>query len=259
MKIALTNDDGIQSVGIRALCRALLEAGHEVRIIAPMTEQSAVGHSITVHRPLRAQPLEEEHFRGFGIYGTPTDCVKLGIGELLPAKPDMVISGINAGANVGPDILYSGTVAAATEAAHLGFPALAVSHDSYAPANLEDHARFAVAVMERLPWRDLPARRVLNLNLPDRPVREFLGLALCPQTPAVWRDWYHRREDPRGAPYWWLDGVIPPEKVNPGSDKDLLNRGWATLTPLKFDFTDTATLEKLRELPAFPGAGAKFP
>jgi 5'-nucleotidase len=249
MKIVLTNDDGIQAVGIRALCRALLEAGHEVRVLAPMTEQSAVGHAITVSTPLRVRPLEEENFRGFGIYGTPTDCVKLGIGGLLPEKPDIVVSGINAGANVGPDILYSGTVAAATEAAHLGFPALAVSHDSYAPTELDDHARYAVAVMERLPWRDLPPRRVLNLNLPNRPVRAFLGLALCPQTPAVWRDWYHRREDPRGVPYWWLDGIIPPEEVDAGSDRGLLTRGWATLTPLKFDFTDAATLEQLRDLP----------
>ena len=259
MKIALTNDDGIQAVGIRAMCRALLEAGHEVRIIAPMTEQSAVGHSITVSRPLRVQHLKEDGFRGFGIYGTPTDCVKLGIGELLSARQDIVVSGINAGANVGPDILYSGTVAAATEAAHLGFPALAVSHDSFAPKVLDDHARFAVTILERLPWRDLPARRVLNLNLPDRPVRDFLGLALCPQTPAVWRDWYHRREDPRGAPYWWLDGIIPPEKVDPGSDRGLLSRGWATLTPLKFDFTDTATLEKLRDLPFSPDPGRDSP
>lgn len=247
MKIALTNDDGIHAVGLRAIYHALLQAGHEVRVIAPMTEQSAVGHAITISGPLRVKWIEEEQFKGHGIFGTPTDCVKLGLSELLDEAPDIVVSGINAGGNVGPDILYSGTVAAATEAAHLGFPALAVSHDSYRPGDLSGHARYAVSVMERIPWQELPPRRVMNLNLPDRPVAAFAGLSLCPQTSAIWKDWYYKREDPRGRPYWWLDGNIPPEKVVPGSDKGLLSDGWATLTPLKFDFTDTDTLEKLRE------------
>jgi len=192
--------------------------------------------------------IEEDSFSGFGIYGTPTDCVKLGISELLAEKPDIVVSGINAGANVGPDVLYSGTVAAATEAAHLGFPAMAVSYDSFKPEDLTDHANYAVSVMQRIPWGDLPPRRVMNLNLPARPVEEFHGLRLCAQTSAIWKDWYYRHEDPRGNPYWWLDGDIPPDQVVPGSDKGLLTEGWATLTPLKFEFTDTATLEKLRDL-----------
>ena len=248
MRVVLTNDDGIQAVGLRAIYRALLDAGHEVHVFAPMTEQSAVGHAITVHGPLRVKKVSEAGFTGMGIYGTPTDCVKLGVGEFLPGPPDIVVSGINAGANVGPDILYSGTVAAATEGAHLGFPALAVSHDSFKPGDLDEHARYAVGVMERIPWQALPPRRVMNLNLPNRPVAEFRGLSLCPQTSAVWKDWYARREDPRGNPYWWLDGDIPPEKVTPDSDKGLVTEGWATLTPLKFDFTDADTLEKLRGL-----------
>lgn len=246
MRIALTNDDGIQAIGLRAIYHALIEAGHEVHVIAPMTEQSAVGHAITVLNPLRVKKVHEKDFFGYGIYGTPTDCVKLGICELLDIKPEVVVSGINAGGNVGPDVLYSGTVAAATEAAHLGYPALAVSHDSFKPEDLTEHARYAVSIMERIPWKELPPRRVMNLNLPNIPVADFKGLTLCPQTTAIWRDWYFRREDPRGNSYWWLDGNIPPEKVTPGSDKGLLNDGWATLTPLKFDFTDAATLEKLR-------------
>ena len=246
MRIALTNDDGIHAVGLRAIYHALLKAGHQVDVIAPMTEQSAVGHAITIHGPLRVKRVKECDFTGFGIYGTPADCVKLGIGELLPHRPDLVISGINAGANVGPDVLYSGTVAAATEAAHLGFKALAVSYDSFAAGDLSEHAAYAVTIAEKLPWADMPPRRVLSLNLPHVPMNTCKGLALCPQTSAVWRDWYHRREDPRGTPYWWLDGNIPPEKVDAGSDRALLSEGWATLTPLRFDFTDAATLEHLR-------------
>ena len=248
MRVLLTNDDGIHAAGLRAIYKALGEAGHSVRVVAPMSEQSAVGHSITILSPLRVKPVRESEFDGHGVYGTPTDCVKLGIGELMDEAPDIVVSGINAGANVGPDILYSGTVAAATEAAHLGFPALAVSHDSFQPGDLDEHAAYAVAVMERIPWSELPPRRVMNLNLPNRPVAEFQGLSLCRQTSAIWRDWYHKREDPRGRAYWWLDGNIPEDKVTPGSDKGLLSDGWATLTPLKFEFTDQPTLEKLRDL-----------
>ena len=248
MRVALTNDDGIHAIGLRAIYHALLEAGHEVDVVAPMSEQSAVGHSITIHGPLRVKKIVEENFVGYGIYGTPTDCVKLGISELLERQPEIVVSGINAGANVGPDILYSGTVAAATEGAHLGFPALAVSYDSFKASDLAGHARYAVELMDRIPWKELPPRRVMNLNLPARPVEQFQGLRLCHQTSAIWQDWYYRREDPRGNPYWWLDGNIPPDKYSPGSDKGLLTDGWATLTPLKFDFTDTQTLEKMRAL-----------
>lgn len=248
MKVALTNDDGIYAVGLRAIYTALKNAGHDVYVIAPMTEQSAVGHSITILSPLRVKQLTEDDFTGYGIFGTPTDCVKLGISELLDVTPDIVVSGINAGANVGPDILYSGTVAAATEAAHLGFPALAVSYDSFQATDLSGHAAYAVSVMERIPWKELPPRRVMNLNLPNRAVEDFRGLTLCPQTSAIWKDWYYKREDPRGRPYWWLDGDIPPEQVVPGSDKGLLTDGWVTLTPLKFEFTDADTLEKLRDI-----------
>lgn len=247
MNILVTNDDGIHAPGLRFLTRALREKGHEVQVVAPMAEQSAVGHAITILNPLRARSIEETDFSGTGVYGTPADCVKLAIGKVLEQKPDMVISGINAGANVGPDIMYSGTVAAAREAAWLGFPAMAVSYNAFRIAEITEAARFAVAVMERIPWKDIPPRRVMNLNLPARPVSEYKGLALCEQTDAAWRDGYEERQDPRGASYWWLNGEIPSETVRAGSDKALLDAGWATLTPLRFDFTDTACLTRLRE------------
>ncbi len=246
MIIALTNDDGVQAAGLRALYKVLLEQGHAVRVVAPVTEQSAVGHAITIRDPLRIRHFSENGFAGIGVFGTPADCVKLGLSQLLEEKPDLVISGINAGANVGPDIMYSGTVAAAREAASMGFPALAVSYDSFITGDMTEHARFAVALMQRIPWGDVPERRVLNLNLPKGPMSDCKGLRLCPQTSAVWRDWYHKRTDPRGAPYWWLDGTIPPDLVAPGTDRALLTEGWATLTPLRFDFTDVECLEILR-------------
>ncbi len=247
MNVLLTNDDGVQAHGLRAFYTALVEAGHKAHVVAPITEQSAVGHAITVREPLRIKQFSENGFSGTGVSGTPADCVKLGISQLLEEKPDLVVSGINAGANVGPDIMYSGTVAAAREAAFMGFPALAVSYDSFAQVDLTEQARFAVAVMGRIPWQNIPEKRVMNLNLPGRPMSECKGLSLCPQTGAVWHDWYHKRTDPRGAPYWWLDGNIPPELVAPGTDRALLSEGWATLTPLRFDFTDMECLDVLKQ------------
>ncbi|MGX7948256.1 5'/3'-nucleotidase SurE [Oleidesulfovibrio alaskensis] len=247
MFIALTNDDGIQAPGLRAMYKALKEAGHTVQVVAPVTEQSAVGHAVTIALPLRVKIFSENGFQGMGVYGTPTDCVKLGLNALLDKKPDIVVSGINAGANVGPDILYSGTVSAATEAAHMGYPSLAVSYDNFKPDDIAAHARFAVEIMESMPWQSLPPRCVLNLNLPDVPMQQCKGLTLCPQTRAVWKDWYDHRTDPRGNSYWWLNGIIPPETVAEGTDRDMLTRGYATLTPLRFDFTDRETLARLQQ------------
>lgn len=247
MIVALTNDDGIRAHGLRALYKALKDAGHDVRVIAPINEQSAVGHAITVRNPLRAKEYNENGFRGLGISGTPADCIKLGISVLLEEEPDIVLSGINAGANVGPDIMYSGTVAAAREAAAMGYPAMALSFDSFLPADLAEQAAFAVSLMERLPWQEVPEKRVVNVNFPNLPFSESKGLKICPQTSAVWDDWYLEHKDPRGTPYWWLDGHIPAETVAPETDRALLTDGWITLTPLRFDFTDKDTLALLEK------------
>lgn len=247
MIVALTNDDGIRAPGLRSLYTSLIESGHDVRVIAPQTEQSAVGHSITIRNPLRAHRYDKNGFCGFGISGTPADCVKLGISVLLDVKPDIVISGINAGANVGPDIMYSGTVAAAREAAAMGFPAMAFSHDSFGQTDLAEYAAYAVALMERTPWEKVPEKRVINVNFPNVPFGECKGLQICPQTSAVWHDWFVEHKDPRGTPYWWLDGEIPPEMVSPGTDRSYLSEGWMTLTPLRFDFTDAETLAALQK------------
>ena len=247
MHIVLTNDDGIQAPGLRALHRALLKAGHTVSTIAPVTEQSAVGHALTISLPLRVKEIIEPDFQGFGVFGTPVDCIKLGLSQLVKQKPDMVLSGINAGANVGPDILYSGTVAAASEAARQGFPAMAVSYDSFVRRDISAHAEFTAQLLERIPWSRIPRGRALNLNFPDRPVSETKGLALCPQTSANWNDWYVEGHDPRGASHWWLDGVLPAEQVEPKSDRAMLNNGYISLTPLKFEFTDEQTLRALSD------------
>jgi 5'-nucleotidase len=247
MFIMLTNDDGIHAGGLRALYRRLRGAGHEVAVVAPLGEQSSVGHSITVLNPLRVKTITEADFSGFAVSGTPTDCVKLGLSSLLDKKPDLVVSGMNAGGNLGPDVLYSGTVAAATEAAAVNLPSLAVSHCSFQHLDLDNYAGYAVSQIARIPWKMLPERLVLNLNLPACPFTEFKGLRICPQTDVSWDDWYIRRADPRGGIYYWLEGRIPMEKVLPGTDKYETEQGFATLTPLRFDFTDWSALEILTE------------
>ena len=249
MDVLLTNDDGIRALGLRALYRALREAGHTVHVFAPMHQQSGVGHSLTVFEPLRAQEFVEDDFRGLGIYGTPTDCVKLALGNIMKQKPDLVMSGINLGANVGPDILYSGTVGAATEACLEELPSMAVSYNDFRPAgDMLAQARHAVALAGRIRWDAVPKRRVINVNYPACPVEETKGLRVCPQTTAVWKNTYTERKDPRNAPYWWLEGEIPPHTINAGSDKDLLNRGYITITPLRFEFTDEKCMSELQKM-----------
>lgn len=174
--------------------------------------------------------------------------MKLGLTTLLDSPPDLVVSGINAGANVGVDILYSGTVSAATEGALMGLPALALSYDGFSPTDLSSQGDFAASFLEKVEWAGLPKHCVLNLNFPALPMEQVRGLRVCPQTSASYTDWYDVRVDPRGRPYYWLTGVIPPEQVSPGADRALLTEGFMTLTPLRFDFTDHETMAGLSGL-----------
>ena len=246
MDILLTNDDGIRAVGLRALYGALTHAGHRVHVAAPMTEQSAVGHSVTLFSPLRVKEVEEKGFSGLGISGTPADCVKLALSHLLPRRPDVIVSGINAGANVGVDVLYSGTVSAATEGALAGIPAMAVSVDDFHPEELSAQAEYATRLLNEEFWGAFPRHCVLNLNFPAGRLDQAKGLKVCRQTGSTYRDWYDERKDPRGNPYFWLCGVIPEENVAPDTDRGCLSDGYITVTPLPFDLTHAAYLETLR-------------
>jgi 5'-nucleotidase len=246
--ILLTNDDGIYALGLRAMYRALLRAGHRVQVVAPLTEQSAVGHAITLSLPLKIKEIREPDFLGTGVFGTPVDCAKLALSTLLDSPPDVIISGINNGANVGVDILYSGTVSAATEGALAGLPSLAVSIDNFHPVNLDAQADYAVRLVQDMDWSGLPLRSLLNLNFPNCDMHDARGLRLCPQTQAVYHDKHDSRTDPRGGRYFWLHGEIPANEVGAETDRGLLNQGYITLTPLRFDFTDYHALEHLQRV-----------
>lgn len=245
MNILLANDDGIQALGLRALYFALVEAGHDVHVVAPVTEQSAVGHAVTLSMPIKVKTFKDDAFIGQGVYGTPVDCVKLGLSTLLDETPDLVLSGINAGANVGVDILYSGTVSAATEGALMEIPSMAVSMDNFSPMDLSGQARYCADLLPKIPWTSLPSKCVLNLNFPDCPIDEAKELVLCPHTRASYKDEYDTRQDPRGHAYYWLDGAIPPENISEDRDRALLTKRHVTLTPLHFDFTDRQALTML--------------
>ncbi len=250
MKILLTNDDGIHASGLRALYKALQAQQHDVRVVAPIQEQSAVGHAITFFQPLRVVECKEEGFQGLGVFGTPADCVKLGLTTLVKDQVDIVLSGINKGANCGVDIVYSGTVSAATEGVFMGIPAMAVSMDDFEHRDLAQQAAYTEKLLKKIPWNNLPERTLLNLNFPHCELTKAKGLKICKHTRVAYEDWYERRKDPRGREYYWLVGEIPEEKISQHRDRSLLSNGFITLTPLHFDFNSLDALSILqKELP----------
>ncbi len=248
MRILLSNDDGIHAPGLRTLYAALREAGHEVRVVAPISEQSGVSSSVTLTMPLRVREVVDGGFSGTGVYGSPADCVKLALAELLPEKPDVVVAGINAGGNTGVDVIYSGTVAAALEGALSGCCSIAVSYDAFRFDDISGQARHAAELIGAVDWERIPQRRVLNLNYPHCPLSETRGVRVCAPAQAPWEDRYEERRDLRGFPYWWISGYMSADAIAPDSDRALLNQGYITLSPLRFDFADPATQQTLEGL-----------
>lgn len=247
MKILLTNDDGINAPGLKALYKVFRDAGHEVFAVAPMRQQSGSAHSVTVFSPILTEDVREPDIKGIAVAGTPADCVKLGLGRLCPFKPDIVISGINQGPNAGPDIHYSGTVGAAAEAAHAGIPSIAVSRLGHAiQDDLGEIASHLESLIKRIDWREIKPGTVINVNYPVESLAECAGVVVCPQSQLQWPNGYSERVDPRGRSYWWFDCMLDASKYGSGTDRDLLDKRHVTITPLKFDYTDYASLEPLR-------------
>ena len=253
MRILLSNDDGIWAAGLRAMYRALKKAGHDVFPVAPLSEQSAMSSRLTAFDPLRFREINEDDFHGIGISGTPVDCVKVALTDLYAApdtKPDLVVSGINAGLNIGFDVLYSGTVAAAREGALMGLPALAVSRAMRKGVkdDPEAVAEHAAALIETFDWK-IVANRVLNVNYPAGFPELSRGLRVCRLSPGPWRIRYVRDIDPRGRPYLWMSGDITrhDQMTDKQTDSPLLQEGFITVTPLTMDFTDNAVLAAVTE------------
>ena len=245
MNILLTNDDGIFAPGLLALYNVLSDQ-HHVFVVAPESEQSAVGHSITLADPIRVKEVKRNgNAFGLALTGTPADCVRVGAGELMPVAPDLVLSGINRGANVGINILYSGTVSAATEAAILGIPAVAISLNTYTDPDFSAAANFTRKLTDHLPALHLEPGISLNVNVPNLPESHILGVRIVPQFLLPSGETFERRQDPRGNVYYWRGAEIPPPNPTPDSDYALLHQGYITVTPLKHDMTHPGELTRL--------------
>jgi 5'-nucleotidase len=244
--ILLTNDDGIYAPGLIALERQLEKLG-EVYVVAPATEQSGVGHSITYLRPLVAKELfDAQQRRGWAVEGSPADCVKLGLFEYCPRRPDLVVSGINSGLNAGINVLYSGTVAAAIEGAFFGITSIAVSLEFDEHAQYDRAAVIARQIIEQIGKQQIEEPRLYNLNIPtaaigaDRPAVQVvpMGLVRGGET-------YEKRIDPRGRSYFWPTGEWYAPSGKHETDLSALKAGKITLTPMHFDLTQQTTLAEM--------------
>jgi len=246
MRFLLTNDDGIYARGLTALSRELSKDA-ECIIVAPEIEQSAVGHAITISRPLMVRKARKNgSFLGYAVAGTPADCVKIGISELAGGPVDLVVSGINLGANVGINVLYSGTVSAATEAAIQGIPSLAISLDTHREADFSAAARFARRMAAFILETPLP-QVALNVNVPAIPEEEIRGVVVAKQGRARLMESFERRIDPRENIYYWLAGETElPLHEDEESDGSCLKRGMITITPIYYDLTRHDLLDDLK-------------
>ena len=247
MRILLTNDDGFFAPGIRALARELKRMG-QVTSVAPISEQSAAGHSITLLHPLVVEEISEEgEVLGFGVDGKPADCVKLGLVALLDQLPDLVVSGINSGTNAGINVLYSGTVAAAIEGAFFGITSIAVSLELPEVSHFEPAAKIAVDVIEQILNNQPRKGELFNVNIPNLSKGDPAGVCVAGQDLSCYDENYEARRDPRGRRYYWL----LPDSLRPGQmlDTDLvgLANQYITITPLQFDLTAHRRVEEMKK------------
>jgi len=238
--ILVTNDDGVHAPGLAALASALDELG-DVYVVAPDREQSAVGHALTLHRPLRVTTVGE---RRFSVNGTPSDCVNLAVLGLLPERPVLVAAGINHGSNLGDDVTYSGTVSAAMEGTLLGVPSMAVSQSDPETGTLEGAQAVAKLVASRVLVEGLPGKTLLNINVPAGPLA---GIRIARLGHRVYQEKVVRETDPRGLPYYWIGAGPPVWSEDEASDIAAVHRGMASVTPLHLDLTHHGALQRMAE------------
>ena len=247
-EILITNDDGFDAKGLKALVEALKDIAH-LTIVAPTSEKSACGHSLTLTRPLRFVEVDDDFYKLDD--GTPSDCVYLALHSLYgEQKPDLLISGINRGANLGEDITYSGTVTAAMEAAISEIPAIAVSlhtlSDHVGERDFAPAAHYARLVAEKVIEKGLPAQTLLSMNVPNISMDEIKGIQVTRQGLRVYLDELVRRVDPHGKPYYWIGGEFPSYNPMDGTDSGALDSGYVSVTPIQLDLTDYKLLEQIK-------------
>jgi 5'-nucleotidase len=241
MRILISNDDGYQSPGLRVLAQAL-EALGEVTVVAPDRDRSGASNSLTLTVPIRVERVENGFLR---VEGTPTDCVHLAITGLLEDEPDIVVAGINHGPNLGDDVIYSGTVAAATEGRFLGLPAIAISIDAFEPRHLNTAGLVAVRLVRNLTRDSLGPNIILNANVPDVRYEELRGFAATRLGHRHKAEPVTRAEDPRGRTIYWVGPAGPEQDAGPGTDFHALRNGYVSVTPLQVDLTRHNALQPL--------------
>lgn len=247
MRILLSNDDGVQAEGLLALYRKLSQR-HKITVVAPDRERTAVSHAITLEMPLRADEiLLDGGARAYAVSGTPADCIKLAITRLLGEKPGLVISGINPGANVGVNINYSGTFAAAREAVLYGIPAFAVSINGKRPAHYDDAAAFVDNLVVDNIAADLPRGTLLNINFPDLPRVRIKGVRISRQNMRQLDEFIEQRVDPRGRVYYWHGLNSQNTAGDPELDTVAVSEAYVSITPIKCDMTDYRSYDRLKE------------
>jgi len=241
VRILVTNDDGVHAEGLALLAAAVAELG-EVTVVAPETEQSASSHALTLRDPLR---VREHGPRKLSVSGTPTDCVLLAMNGLTKERPEIVLSGINHGANMGDDVTYSGTVAAAMEAALLDVPAIAFSLAGRPEWHLETAARYVPEIVRRMIANPVPPKCLWNVNVPNIPFAEVRGIQVTHLGQRVYENSVVRKTDPRGRAYYWIGGGEPTWKPEAKTDFAVVDKGYVSLTPLRLDLND---YEVIREM-----------
>lgn len=245
--ILITNDDGITAKGIEVLVETMKEFG-DIVVVAPDSAQSGMGHAITVNHPLRI--FKSKAFTGIEAYatsGTPVDCVKIGIYEILKRKPDLLVSGINHGANYSTNVLYSGTMSAAVEGAMQNIPSIGFSLcDHSADADFTAAKEIVKEVTALVLRNNFPPHICLNVNIPNLPTEEIKGIQFCKQAAAFWDDRLDNRIDPFGHSYYWLTGKFQEIEVEKDTDLHYINLGYATIVPTQFDMTAHAVINNLK-------------
>ena len=249
MHILISNDDGYSAQGLIALADALKEHA-EITVVAPERNRSGASNSLTLDRPLHAITTSNGYIK---VDGTPTDCVHLAITGLLEREPDMVFAGINHGANLGDDVIYSGTVAAATEGRFLGLPAVAISLGGSNPTHYDTAAQVAVRLFQNIRRHPLPSDTILNVNVPNLPMDQILGFQATRLGQRHKAESVVRSHDPRGREIFWVGAAGPEQDAGPGTDFYAMRAGYVSVTPLQIDLTRYDSLERLADW--LPGGG----
>ena len=242
MRVLVSNDDGVDAAGIHCLADGLRAAGHDVQVVAPDRDRSGASNSLTLDQPLRAKRIDE---RTWSVAGTPTDCVHLALAGLLEKDPDLVVSGINNTSNLGDDVIYSGTVAAAMEGRCLGLPAIAMSLAcaDHRPQHWDSAARAAVEIMARLASDPLPADTILNVNVPDLAWDQIRGFEVTRLGHRHRAEPCIAQRDPRGRQIWWIGPPGAAQDAGPGTDFHAIASGFISITPIHVDLTRYQALE----------------